>query len=770
MRSYTDFLQSKSVRCRPAGLSGPFNINPATFDFQSDLIRWSLRRGRSAIFADCGMGKTLMQLEWAKNVSALGDVLILCPLAVAQQTVAEGAKFGIDVRYKRDGLDVEPGITITNYEMLPHFDVSRFTGVALDESSILKHYEGKFRNLIIQSFSETPYRSAFTATPAPNDHMELGNHAEFLGVMSRTEMLSTFFVHDGAKTSQWRLKRHAEEEFWKWVCSWAVLIRKPSDLGYEDGNFILPPLNVEQITIDVPNLKDFKARTLQERLHARQTSIKERVRAMAERANANDEPWLIWCNLNDESDELELAINGAVQVKGSERPEHKSTKFQKFASGEIKRLITKPSIAGFGMNWQHCWNVGYVGLSDSWEDYYQTVRRCWRFGQQRRVNVVVITSTAEGAVVENIQRKETDANTLATQMINNMHSVKDEDIKATERVITEYKRDSLAGENWEMQLGDCVELSRELLPDESIDYSIFSPPFASLYTYSASDRDIGNNRSYSEFSEHFYFMAQELFRVMKPGRNLSFHCMNLPTTKAHHGYIGIQDFRGDLIRVFQKVGFIYHSEVCIWKNPVTAMQRTKALGLLHKQVVKDSVMSRQGIADYLITMRKPGENQARVDKCFNHYVGDMPIPEETKYTHDRDNRNPFSITVWQRYASPVWMDINPSNTLQYRSAREHKDEKHICPLQLEVIKRALVLWSNPGDLVLSPFAGIGSEGHESLLNQRRFLGFELKESYFKQAAANLTATEQQVLTAPPILAEAPKASAAPSDAQVLVEA
>jgi hypothetical protein len=279
---------------------------------------------------------------------------------------------------------------------------------------------------------------------------------------------------------------------------------------------------------------------------------------------------------------------------------------------------------------------------------------------------------------------------------------------------TTYEPQVATGENWALTLGDCVE-GVEAMISGSVHYSVFSPPFASLYTYSASDRDMGNCTTQAEFIAHFDFLVQQLYRVTMPGRLLSFHCMNLPTSKTNHGYIGIRDFRGDLIRLFEAAGWIYHSEVCIWKDPVTAMQRTKALGLLYKQLRKDSAMSRQGIADYLVTMRKPGEN-----------------PEPVTKTHED-----FPVDVWQRYASPVWMDINPSDTLQHRSAREQEDERHIAPLQMQVIQRAVELWSNPGDLVLSPFAGIGSEGFVSLQLGRRFVGFELKQSYWEQACKNL---------------------------------
>lgn len=718
MNDYRAFIDSKAVRHVPTGLPYPKDPNPMLFPFQKDIVRWALRRGRAAIFADCGLGKTFMQLSWSDQVP--GKVLILAPLAVAAQTVREGQKLGVDVVYARQ--PVEARITITNYEMLEHFNPDDYTGIVLDESSILKAYDGKFRTQIIESFSSTPFRLACTATPAPNDHMELGNHAEFLGVMSRTEMLSTFFVHDGGDTSKWRLKGHAEADFWRWMCSWAVMIRKPSDLGYDDGDFILPPLRMHQHVVETEKavegaLFHIEATTLQERQQARKMTTEERARTVAEIVATNPEvPWLIWCNLNDESQTVTRLIDGAVEITGSDPADTKESRMLGFSRGDHRIITTKPSIAGFGMNWQHCANVVFLGLSDSYEQFYQAIRRCWRFGQKNEVNCHIVTSDLEGAVVANIERKESDAARMAEEMVAHMHDLNEQEIRGTVRTMDEYSTAHESGKGWDMHLGDCVE-SVAKMPDNSIHYSVFSPPFASLYTYSASDRDMGNCKTHDEFYTHFSFLVKELHRVLMPGRLVSFHCMNLPASKERDGFIGIKDFRGELVRLFQEAGFVFHSEVCIWKDPVTAMQRTKAIGLLWKQLKKDSTISRQGIPDYLVTMRKLGEN-----------------PEPVSHTPED-----FPVALWQRYASPVWMDVNPLNTLQKGSAREEKDERHICPLQLDVIERALKLWSNAGDLVLSPFGGIGSEGFMALKMGRRFVGCELKPSYFKQACANLRA-------------------------------
>jgi superfamily II DNA or RNA helicase len=719
--SYQNFIESKRIKIEDAGITvNPQTLNRNLFPFQRDIVKWALRKGRAAIFCDCGLGKTIMQLEFA--LRAPGKFLILAPLAVAQQTVREGEKFGIHVKYARQPIDEK--ITITNYEMLEHFNPADYNGIVLDESSILKSFDGTFRNLIIESFRTTPFRLACTATPAPNDYMELGNHSEFLGALTRTEMLSTFFVHDGGDTAKWRVKRNAAKEFWRWVCTWGVMMRNPSDLGYSDDGFILPELRVHDLAVeqakpDNGRLFAMPAATLQERRQARSGSTEDRSSEVARIvATKPGEPWLIWCNLNIESAEAVKLIPGAVEIRGANTREEKESRMLAFSNGEIRVLVTKPSICGWGMNWQHCPNVVFLGLSDSYEEFYQALRRVWRFGQTREVNCYIVTSSNEGAVTANIKRKESDAMAMAKEMVQNMHEINEAEIKESpkRKVEQPWRSESIHG--WTMYRGDCVDVVKSL-PDNSIHYSIFSPPFASLYTYSDSMRDMGNCRTHSEFYEHFSFLADDLYRVTLPGRNLSFHCMNLPISKERNGFIGIADFRGDLIRIFQKAGFIFHSEVCIWKDPVTAMQRTKALGLLHKQVKKDSCMSRQGIPDYLVTMRKHGENPERVA----HTAGDFPVSQ------------------WQEWASPVWMDINPSDTLQRLSAREHDDERHICPLQLEVIRRGLVLWSNPGDTVLSPFAGIGSEGYVAVAQGRKFIGIELKESYYMQALANLKAAK-----------------------------
>lgn len=439
-QDYQQFLNGKQITHPASGFVAE-SLSPMLFEFQRDVTRWSIERGRAAIFADCGLGKTPMQLQWAEAVVRKFNrpALILAPLAVSKQTEREGKKFGIPVTVAASDMDIrKSGVYVTNYEKLQHFDPSRFAGVVLDESSILKSFTGATRNMLIERFAATPMKLAATATPAPNDFMELGNHSEFFGVLTRTEMLSTFFVHDGGDTAKWRLKGHAEEEYWKWVCSWAVMIRKPSDLGYSDAGFDLPPLNINHITVKAGKpLEGFlfpvEAQTLEERRNARRGSLQERVRACADLVNASTEPWMIWCDLNDEGDLLEKTIADSVQVAGRHTDLEKEDRMLGFSDGRHSRLISKSSICGYGMNWQHCNNVAYVGLSDSYEKFYQSIRRFWRFGQTRPVNCYVITCEEEGAVVKNIERKERDAARMAREMVKHMSVYNAEAVHGTKR-------------------------------------------------------------------------------------------------------------------------------------------------------------------------------------------------------------------------------------------------------------------------------------------------------------------------------------------------
>lgn len=443
--NYDDFLKKKQFEQVISGFDVKREeLHETLFDFQKDIVKWALKKGKAAIFAGTGLGKTLMQLEWAKQVyeKTGNNVLILAPLAVASQTVREAKKIDLSVHHIRQDTCTD-GINITNYEQLHNIDTSKFGAIVLDESSILKSFTGKMRTQIIDDFKGMPYKLACTATPAPNDHMELGNHAEFVEVMTRTEMLSMFFVHDGGETQKWRLKGHAENKFWEWVASWGVMITKPSDLGYEDGAYDLPPLNMREIIVEgKPNENELVptfAQTLSERRQARRDSLHERVEKAAELVNSTDEQFLIWCDLNVESELLTKSIDGAVEIIGSDTPKHKEESMLGFADGKIKRLVTKPQIAGMGLNWQSCRNMVFVGLSDSFEQVFQAIRRCWRFGQEREVNVYIVISEQEGAVLENIKRKERDFEIMQNGMVKFTKEITSRNIKSTSLEKTEYE-------------------------------------------------------------------------------------------------------------------------------------------------------------------------------------------------------------------------------------------------------------------------------------------------------------------------------------------
>jgi hypothetical protein len=719
---YQDFLRTKVKAHQASGFDAEeAGLNQNLFPFQKYIVRTALKAGRYAIFADCGLGKTLMQLEWAHQVvNHTGkSVLILAPLAVSGQTIQEGKKFGIEVLKYEHCLDnlQDEGIFITNYEQLDNIDCSIFGGVVLDESSILKNFEGALRNQIIDKFQNTPYKLACTATPSPNDPMELGNHAEFLNVMSRSEMLSMYFVHDGGETSKWRLKGHSTDRFWQFVASWAVMVSRPSDLGYCNEGYCLPELNYleHQIVTEKRNngllFNDVAISATNFNQELRQTR-EHRLNKVVEIVRQTEGQILIWIKQNEEGEYLKKLIPEAIEVKGSDSPEYKEKHLLGFANNEFRVLITKAKIAQFGLNYQNCHNQIFASLDFSFEALYQSIRRSYRFGQTKPVNIHLITTDTMQNVRQSIRQKQAGFEEMQNQMQRNMNNCFEREVSSAL-----YERGhQVKMENYWIMRGDCVQRIQEI-KSESVGLSVFSPPFAELYTYSDHLEDMGNSKDYSEFLTAFNFLVSELYRIMWSGRNVVVHCMDLPIQKGKEGFIGLRDFSGMIREAFEGVGFIYHSRVTIWKDPVVEMQRTKALGLLHKQVKKDAAMSRVGLPDYLMVFRKPGEHLHPVH---------CNIP----------------VDLWQKYASPVWYDINYSNTLNGREGRSERDEKHICPLQLETIERAIHLWSNEGDAVFTPFMGIGSEVFQAIKMKRFGIGVELKESYYKVAVKNCKAATE----------------------------
>jgi DNA modification methylase len=708
MTNYLEFLKTKQKTHISSGFDiDDLMLNNNMFDFQKFIVKRALKAGKYAIFADCGLGKTLMQLEWANQVCkhTNGKVLILAPLAVVGQTIQEGVKFGIDMS----------NIDVINYEQLDNILVNQYSGIVLDESSILKNYEGATKKDILDNFKFTPYKLACTATPSPNDPMELGNHSEFLDVMTRNEMLSMYFIHDGGETAKWRLKGHATKLFYQFVGTWSIMLSKPMDIGYEMIGYNLPDLNLLENQIITPKRQNgqlfndaiISATNFNSEL--RLTKIERLDEVVGIIKSKPNENFIIWIKQNEEGELLKKLLPEAIEVKGSDTNEWKKEKLLGFANNQFRILITKTKIASFGMNYQNCNNQIFASLDFSFEGLYQAIRRSYRFGQKNEVNIYLITTDTMSNVKQAIDYKQKQFLLMQEEM------AKAVNLNLSGSIINSKVFDTSHEDNewYNIKRGDSVQLIKDL-PNESIGLSVFSPPFAELYTYSNHIEDMGNSKDYNEFLTQFNFLIKELHRVMMQGRNVCVHCMDLPIQKGKEGYIGLRDFSGMILKAFEQAGFIYASRITIWKDPVVEMQRTKALGLLHKQIKKDSTMSRVGIPDYVMIFRKDGERSNPV------------------------KNTELSVDLWQKYASPVWMDINYGNTLQgYRNGREENDEKHICPLQLDTIERLIHLYSNKGDIVFTPFMGIGSEVYQAVKMNRKGIGFELKESYYDLAKANL---------------------------------
>lgn len=707
MKDYNEFLKTKEKTFISSGFDvNEDELNPMLFPFQKYAVKVALEKGRFALFEDCGLGKTAQQLEWAKQVfNHTGKkVLILTPLAVVEQTKREAEKFNIP----KECFD------ITNFDQLKNIDTSIYSGVVLDESSILKGRDGKLSNLIIESFKNTPYKLACTATPSPNDHMELGQHSEFLGAMSYLEMLAMFFVHDPGETQKWRLRKHAQDDFWKYVCTWSMSIDTPETLGFCDKGYDLPEIEYIEHIIPVENtsgnLFNDVAVSATELHRDLKRSFDKRIAKTAELVNSSDEQWLIWTLKNDEADALSRVIKNSVNVQGSDKSDVKAKNLNGFANCEFQNLITKTSIASFGMNFQNCSNMIFTSYDFKFEQFYQGVRRSYRFGQKKKVTVHLLVPETQKNVRQSILEKEKKHKTMISEMAK--YSANTDYKRNKSNVVVKHKE--VKTDNYWLMNGDCVQMAKHI-PDDHLDLVVFSPPFAELYVYSDKPEDMGNVTDYKQFEQHFKYLIPEIKRTLKPGRICAIHCMDLPIQKGKEGFIGLRDFSGMLIDWFTELGFIYHARTTIWKNPVTEMQRTKALGLLHKTIKKDSSMSRVGIPDYILFFRNEGENET-------------PITHQDK-DPSRDDYLP--VDLWQKYASPVWMDIDYGRTLQYRSGRDGNDEKHIAPLQLDTIERIIHLYSNVGETVGSFFGGIGSEGFQAIKMGRKSVSIELKESYFK---------------------------------------
>lgn len=712
------------------------------FPFQRDIVTWAVRKGRCAIFLDTGLGKTFIQLEWARLIGQA--TLIVAPLSVARQTVREAKKLNIDIRYIRQSTEIvdDHKLYITNYEMIDEFDMSMFGAIVLDESSILKSIGGITRRKLTTICKKIPYRLCCTATPAPNDYTEIGNHAEFLGICTTNEMLSQFFVNankehtfiiddkvyrkkgSNANGTEWRIKHHAEQPFFQWLASWGMSMTKPSDLGYDDDGFILPELTIHPIfakTKYVPEDQLFFTRMhgIADRSKMRKVTLNQRLSTLLEVVNGSTEQWIIWCGLDIESRTLTATFPDAVEVKGDDTPEFKAKSFEDFQDGKFRILITKAKIGGFGMNFQNAHKMAFFGLSDSWETYYQAIRREWRYKQINPVDVYLILSEIEIEVYQNVMRKDAMAKRMRMKLIENLINFEKGELRMAAPIFSEYQERTVEGRFYKAMLGDSCKRLQEI-GDNSIDLTVYSPPFSDLFTYSASERDLGNSKNNGEFFQHYKFIIGQLIRVTKPGRISCVHTSDIPAMAQRDGYIGIKDFPGEVIRAHEAEGWTFIGRAFVQKNPQAQAIRTKSKALLFVQMRKDSADSRPALVDQILLFKKPGE---------------IDVPIKPVDNGDLDNE------TWIEWANGIWLGIQESDTLQFSRARDSDDEKHICPLQLGTIERCIKLYSNPGELVLTPFMGIGSEAYQAVRFGRRAIGIELKPSYYEVALQNLAKCE-----------------------------
>ena len=718
--NYQDILERKKVRRIESGFDAP-DLNPALFDFQQYCVRKMLKMGKGAIFAGCGNGKTLMQLEWAKRVAEHEGkpVLILAPLSVSKQTITEGARFGYHVVLHRDRTP-DDKLVITNYEQIENINREEFIGVVLDESSILKNYTGHYKRLLIEVFEFIPYKLCCSATPSPNDLNEIGNHSEFLDVLDAQDMRSRWFVREEGMNN-YRLKGHAKADFYGWIASWAIMFENPADIGFvETGKkFILPPLNYVEHTIEsapeegcifaqgIVNATNFNA--------VLRKTINERLEMAAKLAREADGQVLIWIKQNAEGDILRKLLPEAVEVRGNDKDTVKEERLLDFAAGKFKILISKAKICGYGMNFQNCGTQIFAAPDFSFEDFYQQVRRSYRFGRKGAVTIHLIITDSMANARATIERKQKNFEEMLHEINQNVN-------EQTYGLLNDYEYREYKDDFVFLMKGDTtIEIQR--IPDNSVDLIIFSPPFSSLFTYSNYIHDMGNNESHEEFFAQYAFLLRELYRILKPGRLMCCHTKDLGVYKNSAGYTGMYDFTGEHTRHVLAEGFKLHSKVTIWCDPVLEMQRTKTQRLLYKQVTSDSSKTGIGMAEYITIFKK--------------WEGDEADWEPIKNL----NKENFPLETWQRWASPVWMDIKRTDVLTASEGTAMGDEKHICPLQLEVINRLVNLWSNEGEVVFTPFLGIGSEIYEAVKNNRRGIGCELKDSYFDVAVQNIKKIE-----------------------------
>jgi len=778
-QNYQDYLDSKmepqyQIKGRTIIISrSPINtdLNTQTinedhlFDYQKFILTEAIKRQRYAVFADCGLGKTAMFHAWIRRIlPALQGkkVLIITPLMVLNQTLDEEEKFYHertieDIHEKSIEDWAKNGksqVAITNFEKF--YEKKELYGnvaaVVLDESSILKNGDGKTRTGIIETTRGIPWKLACSATPAPNDREEYASHATFLEyVRSNNEFFSMFFVNSD---EGWQIKPHGLEAFYQYLSSWSVYLRQPEHYGFNDNLAKLPKPIFETIMLEwtdeqkkmLTNLhkgaldrkhflimlsKGFYKDAEGKIVNVANNKIATTLNILAENKN---KPAVIWVTYNYEQEMYLEAFKqtnyNVAEISGATQEEQRVRIIEDFRAGKYDVLISKPKLLGFGLNLPFVTVQIFSGLTDSYEQFYQCVRRSHRFGATEPVKVYLPVTNAEKHILSNVMHKkdtfEFDSNKQETDFIKNLQNDLNQffnlpyETKTTDAANrTELKQ----GRDWQLFRGDSIKILQTLTP-ESIDMALFSPPFANLFTYSNNIADMGNTRDHTEFYLHFEFFLKGLYQAMKQGRIVCCHLSQLATLKSRDGFVGLHDFRGDLIRLFQRHGFIYFGEWCIAKSPQMQAIKEKVRSLSFAQLEADRLGSKPGLNDYILIFKKPGEASNKVN----------------------DSSGP-SRDEWINWATGVWADIKDTDTMNVRGTKGEDDVKHICPMNLQVIRRCIRMYSAPGELVLDPFNGIGSTGVIALEKGRKYIGIELNEEYFDAAVANLEeAKPMQLIT------------------------
>jgi DNA modification methylase len=763
MNDYNEFLESKRVSVEPTGFRiDDDDINPMLYDYQRDIVKIALWKGRFLLLQDCGLGKAPESLEWAYHVQQHTGkpVLIVAPLGVTYQLEQESIKFNRPIRRIRQPDELNGDTVVTNYEMLHKFKdhSATFGGIVFDESSIFKSLAGKTRALALEMAQDIPLRLCASATPSPNDYDELLRQAEILGVMKEKEAKALFFIQDGNQANKWRLKGHAIDDFWEWVSEWAVAMRVPSDLGYSDDHFTRADLYIHEIVVPGKAYKNhtgqaslfpLEAKTMSERREARNSTIVERVTAMRSLLNGDggileyvpdydpDEPMIVWRQFLAEADEVRRQMPDVIDIRGSMTQDEKESCIFDFSNGNSQRIVTDPRMFGHGMNWQHSRLQFFIGLSDSYESVYQAIRRQWRNFQMRDVHVFFITASTEGAVVANVKRKETQHNEMYDQIVGRMAKHYSHNVAQIGRQEMEYKVNKFETENSTVYLGDSTEMLKEE-PDDSISLTITSVPFPGMYTYTNSARDAGNCINGEETTEHIRYIMEQVYRVTVPGRLCCIHLTQEPMFKWKDGHVGRLDFRGDIIRMMQNMGWVYWSEVSIVKNPQMKAMRTNDSGLTQASVHKDMTRAAPAMNDYVVIFKKLGDAApvpALISPKYEKWDGWLNMDDWVTYAHgvwEFDNEEDLLPLPEQ-----IWTDILESDVLRLNgkqahiAGRDNEDEKHLCPLQNGVVERLLLMYSNQGERILDPFSGQGTTGYWAIKHAREYIGCELKESYWK---------------------------------------